>query len=168
VDPLTATSLIAANIASMGPADWAALLFATCVASLAIVGELKVPCVLSGLSMQGLSLEVSCPWLTKGGRCEQDITLCAIAITHAGDRLTRGSRIVLALLGGVRRWVFLPTLVLVVSWLVMFKGGDALSVCFNTIAILFLTEVPRSETVTRPIVVHDLRSCTLLLCAADR
>ena len=41
----------------------------------------------------------------------------------------------------MRRWVFLPVLVAAVPWLVLFKGGDALSVCFNTIAILFLTEV---------------------------
>jgi hypothetical protein len=75
-------------------------------------------------------------------RCGQDITLCAIAITHAGDRLSRGFRIALTLLGGVRRWVFLPTLVMAVPFLVLMKGADALSVCFNTIAILFLTEVP--------------------------
>jgi hypothetical protein len=67
--------------------------------------------------------------------------MCAIAIAHAGDRLGRGLRIALTLLGGVRRWVFLPTLVAVVPVLVLVKGGDALSVCFNTIAILFLTEV---------------------------
>ena len=60
---------------------------------------------------------------------------------HAGDRLSRGSRLALTLLGGVRRWVFLPTLVIAVPVLVLVKGGDALSVCFNTIAILFLTEV---------------------------
>jgi hypothetical protein len=71
----------------------------------------------------------------------QDITLCSIAIAHAGDRLSRGSRFALTLLGGVRRWLFLPALVAVVPILVLTKGGDALSVCFNTIAILFLTEV---------------------------
>ena len=37
--------------------------------------------------------------------------------------------------------MFLPALVVAVPMLVLFKGGDALSVCFNTIAILFLTEV---------------------------
>ena len=71
----------------------------------------------------------------------QDITLCAIAIAHAGDRLSRSSWLALTLLGGVRRWVFLPALVGFVPALVLVKGGDALSVCFNTIAILFLTEV---------------------------
>jgi hypothetical protein len=42
VDPLTITSLMAANLAAMGVADWAALLFATGIAALAVVGELKV------------------------------------------------------------------------------------------------------------------------------
>ena len=42
VDPLTADSLAAANVAAMGVADWAALLFATGIAALAVVGELKV------------------------------------------------------------------------------------------------------------------------------
>jgi hypothetical protein len=71
----------------------------------------------------------------------QDITLCAVAIAHAGDRLSRGSRLGLTLLGGMRRWLFLPVLVAAVPFLVLVKGGDALSVCFNTVAILFLTEV---------------------------
>ena len=42
VDPLTYESLMAANVAAMGLADWAALLFATGIAALAVVGELKV------------------------------------------------------------------------------------------------------------------------------
>jgi hypothetical protein len=42
VDPLTNQGLQAANLAAMGPADWAALLFATFIAALAVVGELKV------------------------------------------------------------------------------------------------------------------------------
>ena len=81
------------------------------------------------------------PWLSKRARRKKDIALCGIAIAHAGDRLSRGSRLALALLGGMRRWVFLPILVATVPMLVLLKGGDALSVCFNTIAILFLTEV---------------------------
>jgi hypothetical protein len=42
VDPLTPTAHIADNVAAMGLFDWAALLFATLVAALAVVGELKV------------------------------------------------------------------------------------------------------------------------------
>ena len=41
----------------------------------------------------------------------------------------------------MRRWVFLPVLVLTMPFLVLVKGGDALSVCFNTVAILFLCDI---------------------------
>jgi hypothetical protein len=39
--PLTYSSIMAANVAAMGMFDRAALLFATCIAALAVVGELK-------------------------------------------------------------------------------------------------------------------------------
>ena len=42
VDLLTVRSLVAANVAAMGVADWAALVFASGIAALAVVGELKV------------------------------------------------------------------------------------------------------------------------------
>jgi hypothetical protein len=47
VDELTFDGLIKANLAAMGIFDWAALLFATSIAALAVVGELKVRCMLS-------------------------------------------------------------------------------------------------------------------------
>ena len=47
VDPMTFDGLVAANLAAMGSSDWATLLFATSIAALAIVGELKVRRVLS-------------------------------------------------------------------------------------------------------------------------
>ena len=71
----------------------------------------------------------------------QDIELCAIAIRHASDRIAPAYRFALSLLGGMRRWLFLPTLVSAAPILVQFKGGDALSVCFNTVAVLFLCEI---------------------------
>jgi hypothetical protein len=55
VDPLTSSGLTAANVAAMGIFDWAALLFATCIAALAIVGELKVRFVLSLTSLSRIS-----------------------------------------------------------------------------------------------------------------
>ena len=64
-----------------------------------------------------------------------------MAIRHAGDHIAPTYRFVLTLLGGIRRWLFLPTLVTVAPILVLFKGGDALSVCFNTVAVLFLCEI---------------------------
>lgn len=74
-------------------------------------------------------------------RTPQDIKLCSIAIEHAGDRITPAWRFALSLLGGVRHWVFLPILVMAVPLLVMYRGGDALSVCFNAVAVLFLCEI---------------------------
>jgi hypothetical protein len=64
-----------------------------------------------------------------------------MAIEHAGDRIAPSWRFALSLLGGVRRWLFLPTLAATAPYLVTVKGGDALSVCFNTIAVLFLCEI---------------------------
>jgi hypothetical protein len=54
VDPLTANSIMAADAAAISVLDWAALLFATCIAALTVVGELKVQCVHSLLSPRSL------------------------------------------------------------------------------------------------------------------
>jgi hypothetical protein len=102
---------MAANVASMGYFDWIALCFATFVVAFKVVGELK------------------------------DILLCEIATGRVGDRLSTRWRLAFLLIGGTRRWLFLPTLVLTVPILVVTKGGDALSVCFNTVAVLFLCEI---------------------------
>ena len=64
-----------------------------------------------------------------------------MAIHHAGDRIAPTYRFALSLLGGIRRWTFLPCLVMAAPFLVLYKGGDALSVCFNTVAVLFLCEI---------------------------
>ena len=85
---------MAANVAAMGSFDWVALVLATFIVALAVVGELK------------------------------DIKLVTLAISHAGDKLSPGWRYALTLLGGIRRWVFLPLLVAAVPMLVMFKGGE--------------------------------------------
>ena len=111
VDPLTGYSLIAGNLAAMGPFDDVALVFAAFIVAFTVVGELK------------------------------DIELCSMAVAHAGDKLSKGWRLALGFLLWMRRWVFLPTLVTNVPALVLFKGGDALSVCLNTVAILFLCDI---------------------------
>ena len=54
----------------------------------------------------------------------KDLRLCSIAIEHAGDKLAPGWRIALRVLGGVRRWVFLPCLVLTIPMLIFFQGGE--------------------------------------------
>ena len=52
-----------------------------------------------------------------------------------------GWRLALRFLLWMRRWVFLPVLVMNVPFLVLIKGGDALSVCLNAVAILFLCDI---------------------------
>ena len=44
-----------------------------------------------------------------------------------------------------RRWVFLPSLVCTVPLLVMVEGGDALQICLNTVAILFLCDIGETQ-----------------------
>ena len=111
IDPLTGPSLIAANLAAMGAFDDVALVFASFIVAFIVVGELK------------------------------DIELCSIAVTHAGEKLSAGWRLALRFVLWMRRWVFLPALVSDVPILVIIKGGDALSVCLNTVAILFLCDI---------------------------
>eukprot|EP01051_Picozoa_sp_SAG22_P000366 SAG22_NODE_9_length_35992_cov_37.278104_5_plen_401_part_00 len=108
VDASTQTGRIAANISAMNRSDFIALAFATFIVACKVVGELK------------------------------DIELCTLSVAHAGDGLGRGWRRAFTVLGDVRRRIFLPALVTTVPLLVMLKGGDALSVCFNTVAILFM------------------------------
>eukprot|EP01052_Picozoa_sp_SAG31_P045790 SAG31_NODE_8509_length_1439_cov_1.197015_2_plen_228_part_00 len=93
--------------------DWLAFAFACAVVSFQVVGELK------------------------------DIALCTISLEHlpASTVISPAWKYGLAVIGLVRRWVFLTLLVISVPLLVVYKGGDALSVCFNTIAILFMTEI---------------------------
>jgi hypothetical protein len=65
VDPLTFDDLVAANLAAMGPSDWAALLFAASIAALAVVGELKVRRALSLYSLSRmLCSDLFCSWPT--------------------------------------------------------------------------------------------------------
>ena len=94
VDPLTDTGLTAANVAAMGVFDWVALVLATFIVALTVVGELK------------------------------DIELVTLAIRHAGEKLSPRWRYALSLLGGIRRWVILPSLVAAVPMLVLYKGGE--------------------------------------------
>ena len=111
VNPTTESSLARDSLSAMGPFDKLAFVFAAFIVACTVVGELK------------------------------DIELCSIAVAHAGDKLSKGWRLALGFLLWMRRWVFLPTLVMNVPILVLFKGGDALSVCLNTVAILFLCDI---------------------------
>ena len=67
--------------------------------------------------------------------------LVQFALENAGGNVDRGWRYGLLAVNGLRRWVFLPGLVGVIPTIVVIKGGDALSVCFNTVAVLFTLEI---------------------------
>lgn len=76
--------------------DWLALVFCSVMVALAINQELK------------------------------DVELASIAIQRAGDKMSRSWRIAFMLVNGARRWIFLPTLLVDVPFLVMMKGGEFL------------------------------------------
>lgn len=111
VNPLTTHTLVKANINSMGLFDYATLVLCSYVVALAVVGEVK------------------------------DITLVGLAADHAGDSLSVGWRRAIRLVCGLRRWCVINCLLIIISALVLFEGGDALSVAFNTVAVLFILEV---------------------------
>ena len=95
-----------ANASVMATVDWLALVFASYVIGLTIAGEVK------------------------------DIQLCGIAAERAGENIAPRWRQALSFLSGIRRWVFLTAFGWIVPNLVALKGGDALNVCFNTIAMV--------------------------------
>jgi hypothetical protein len=111
VDPMTATMKATMMVDSMDQLDWAALFFSSVVVGFAVAREL------------------------------QDIELCALTVTRASAKAQSRVRCAVTLLNGVRRWVFLPNLLVTIAPLVWMQGADALSVCFNTVAVLFLCEI---------------------------
>jgi hypothetical protein len=111
VSETTGWSIPADNITTMGLADFITYLFTALFVALTLVGELK------------------------------DIRLCSFSIAAAADRLNPRWITALRFLNGVRTWVFLPAMIITVLYLVIIKGGDALTVVLNTVAILFLCEV---------------------------
>ena len=64
----------------------------------------------------------------------KDIKLCKFLVDEDEGRLSSRSLFLLRGLAWIRYWVFLPSLMVTVLTLVVFRGGDALTVCFNTIA----------------------------------
>eukprot|EP01046_Picozoa_sp_COSAG06_P000824 COSAG06_NODE_23_length_33072_cov_44.622327_42_plen_210_part_00 len=108
----TLTLLLLSAAAVMGPFDTIALLFCAVIAGFKVVGEL------------------------------QDLRLCNLAISRIPDAaLSKGWSVALALLGGLRHWVFLPCMVTDVALVVVARGADALDMSLNTVAILFICEL---------------------------
>ena len=62
--------------------------------------------------------------------CSQlkDIRLCTLAVEHADSKLSVGWRVTLRVINLIRRWTFMPVLLVAIPFTVMFQGGDALNV----------------------------------------
>ena len=101
------------NIKAMGPFDWLALLLCSMLVGLKIVSEIK------------------------------DIKLCLLVMEHSKALGTNATcwEVAVRIHCGIRRYCFLPGLVATIPSLVMLKGADALSICLNSIAVLFITDV---------------------------
>ena len=69
-----------------------------------------------------------------------DIQLCSLAILRAADKLSARWRFALMLVGGVRRWFFLPSLVISVPTLVMWRGGKQ---AWLTLVSLIIARISR-------------------------
>ncbi len=99
------------NRQAMAPLDWAALILCSYVVGLTIVGEIK------------------------------DMALCEMAIERNKLELSQAWMIWLEILNRLRSAFFLQPLCASIPLVVLTQGGGALATCFNTIAILFITEV---------------------------
>eukprot|EP01043_Picozoa_sp_COSAG02_P009874 COSAG02_NODE_340_length_24179_cov_6.401644_15_plen_376_part_00 len=108
IDTMTSSEKATEEVDSMGFTDWGALLFAMTVVALSMSGELM------------------------------DIEICKLTINSPTHKITGCGRLVVSVLSGLRRWVFLPCVLSGIMALIFQKGADALSVCFNTVAVLFL------------------------------
>ena len=122
---MTGWGLPAKHVIAMSFGDWVAYALCAIVVSLTMVGELK------------------------------DIMLVRMQILQAGDKLSARWRFFLTVLNGVRRWVFLPGLLLTVVGLVVFTGGKASNICFSTVAILFVST-------------HNFRLSTIRIACVQR
>ena len=111
VDATITSDITANNVAAMDASDWLVLVLCSAVLAIAAVAELR------------------------------DITLCLLALDRVDPPLPAGWRVVLRGLATVRRYTFLPALVSAVPAVVVYRGGDALSICFNTVTVLFLAEI---------------------------
>ena len=102
-----------ARLDAMNVTDWTALLLASLVIGFGVFGELR------------------------------DALLCEFALKAIARTapVPRAWRCAFAALNGLRLFVFLPFVLGSVILLVVYRGGSALAVCLNTVAVLFLLEI---------------------------
>jgi hypothetical protein len=69
----------------------------------------------------------------------KDTALCTMSMDHNIKELHKGWQIALAFLNILRSHFFLLPLMGAIPVVVLTQGGSAMSICFNTITILFIT-----------------------------
>ena len=113
VDPLNGYTLPRENITQMTPAGWVAYVFCAVVATLTMVGEIK------------------------------DILLVQFAIDNAytAGKLSTKWRLMITTVNKVRRWVFVPSLMMAVVGVVVYSPGTPVNITFNTLALLFIVDI---------------------------
>ena len=99
------------SVDAMAPLDWAALLLCAYIVGLQIVGEIK------------------------------DVALCEMQERRNAKELSPGWLLALNILNRLRSQLFLAPLMGCIPSVVLTQGGSALNIAFNTIAVLFITEV---------------------------
>ena len=102
------------NVRLMSSSDWAALLLASIIIACGIYAELR------------------------------DQMLCEFMLAAALQRSTgKGTipRLLVSILGILRLFAFLPSMLTVVVNLVLLHGGTALQICLNSVAVVFLVEL---------------------------
>jgi hypothetical protein len=97
------------SVDAMAPLDWVALVLCAYIVGLQVCGEVK------------------------------DTALCEMAAARGVKELSPGWQLALGLLNRLRSQLFLAPLMGCIPTVILVQGGSALSVCFNTIAVLFIT-----------------------------
>lgn len=110
------SGLMSDNAKAMNKLDWVVLVMASIVVALAIAMEAK-DIFLVRVATAAESATLGVPW-----------TVCLTAVS------------------GLRSWFFLPVLTAVIPQLVAMRGGDALTISFNTVAILCVVVLPPSRS----------------------
>lgn len=105
------------NTQAMSVMDWVALAMCAYIVGLNIAGEVK------------------------------DMMLCEMSVDSKKDDLSQGWQLALAFLGRLRSQILLAPLMGAIPAVVLTQGGSSLAICFNTIAVLFITEVPTTTLV---------------------
>ena len=84
----------------------------------------------------------------------KDILLVQFAVTnaHTAGKLSNQWRLMITIVSKVRRWVFVPALMLTVVGMVVYSPGTPMNIAFNTLALLFIV----SRRALLPMIAHAL------------